>query len=558
MKTTTSKHGLPARRGQRGAALLAFAALTVVVGTGVVLNRLNETAKETDLAVAYVTTESLAHAKATLLAYAIGDDSATRPGELPCPDVDYDGASTAGVDYTAGGDNPCVSLRGWLPHAALGLSTDLRDSNGERLWYALSDTYHQGHSEPLNSDDAGELDLDSSTDIVAVIIAPMDPLDHQVGARPDESATHNAASDVGKYLEDLNEDGDLTTYVTRSDGDFNDRVVAITRAELMAAVEKRVLGRVAQVLQAYRDASWNTNQAFPWMATLADPAASTFKASVGTPVGHLSYHPPNDAFATKFRLRWRLRRASISRWGTVTSSQLRQGDLNFTLSEGQCQWVRADQVTCTAERGYTKTCNGENGTSVIRTHTFIYAGLSSSLTVTAPKSGDFRRRRVKIPWTNPLPPSTTDIYIEFEDLATSGPESGNLCGTGTLQNDNDTKGRIDARNIRYELGVPAELPQWILDQEWHHLLYAAISDADKPGGSGNCPGVDCLTLSGVAPGGDKQAIVVAAGPALSGQDRSAWSLSDYFETENASTGDDTFAKAASSSSFNDQVRVVAP
>ena len=218
-------------------------ALAVVVATGLVLNRLTGARDRS-----HETVEALALAKASLLAYAVAG-STTRPGELPCPDVDYDGLSTAGVDYTAGGDNPCVSLRGWLPHRTLGVESAILDSEDERLWFALADLYHSGHQDPLNSDVPGSLQVDAYTDIVAVVIAPLAPVDDAQDAyRPGESAAHDAVVDVGHYLEHANADATLTTYVSQvSSGDFNDRLIALTRAELMAAVEKRVLGEVAQV-----------------------------------------------------------------------------------------------------------------------------------------------------------------------------------------------------------------------------------------------------------------------------------------------------------------------
>ena len=307
-------------------------ALAVVVATGLVLNRLTGARDRS-----HETVEALALAKASLLAYAVAG-STTRPGELPCPDVDYDGLSTAGVDYTAGGDNPCVSLRGWLPHRTLGVESAILDSEDERLWFALADLYHSGHQDPLNSDVPGSLQVDAYTDIVAVVIAPLAPVDDAQDAyRPGESAAHDAVVDVGHYLEHANADATLTTYVSQvSSGDFNDRLIALTRAELMAAVEKRVLGEVAQVLETYRNESWNTATVYPWLAPLGDPSASAFEASVGTSVGYLSYHEPNDAFATSYLMDWDLNSATVNRWGTVKGWQLRDDTVSFSTTEGTC------------------------------------------------------------------------------------------------------------------------------------------------------------------------------------------------------------------------------
>ena len=110
----------------------------------------------------------------------------------------------------------------------------------------------------------------------------------------------------------------------------------------------------------------------------------------------------------------------------------------------------------------------------------------------------------------------------------------------------------------YLYEAPGELPAWFLKNKWHHLVYIAYGAGFAPGGSGRCTaGTDCLVVQGRTD--DAEALVVSAGMALAGQDRSTGSISDYFEGENASpAGDDIFAAAAISGTFNDQVVVVAP
>ena len=434
------------------------------------------------------------------------------------------------------------------------------DSEDERLWFALADLYHSGHQDPLNSDVPGSLQVDAYTDIVAVVIAPLAPVDDAQDAyRPGESAAHDAVVDVGHYLEHANADATLTTYVSQvSSGDFNDRLIALTRAELMAAVEKRVLGEVAQVLETYRNESWNTATVYPWLAPLGDPSASAFEASVGTSVGYLSYHEPNDAFATSYLMDWDLNSATVNRWGTVKGWQLRDDTVSFSTTEGTCTWATEEQVTCGGVKSFTKKCLGVSGTPVDRTYSFVFTGLTGTVSIVPPASSSHRQRTVDIPWTNPLDPVTTTLSFTMQDVATSGPKLGQVCGSGTLVNDGNTRGRILAQSLRYDLGVPNELPSWVLDQQWHHLLYAAVSDAEMPGGSGNCPGVDCLTLTGVSPDNDKAALLVAAGGALASQNRSVWSIGAYFEAENKITNNGIFAKARLSQTFNDQIRVVSP
>src|SRR5690606_22372944 len=66
--------------------------------------------------------------------------SASRLGELPCPDTDDDGT---GLVVATGLPENCDAQDkrlGRLPWKSLGLP-DLRDGDGERLWYAVSATF---------------------------------------------------------------------------------------------------------------------------------------------------------------------------------------------------------------------------------------------------------------------------------------------------------------------------------------------------------------------------------------------------------------------------------
>ena len=70
----------------------------------------------------------------------------------------------------------------------------------------------------------------------------------------------------------------------------------------------------------------------------------------------------------------------------------------------------------------------------------------------------------------------------------------------------------------------------------------------------------CIRVDGVTkPDDDKQAIVLSAGMELdASQDRTTGTISSYFENQNSSTGDVNFERGIISTSFNDQVSVVAP
>jgi hypothetical protein len=263
---------------QEGAVLLLFAlilligsAYTLVVNLNSDTNFYTRQSKETQ--------ESLRLAKQALIAYALnfpeidatsGTDKINGPGYLPCPDINNNGS--AGGTCSFSGTNTTI---GRLPYKGLEVS-DLRDSSGARLWYALSDNYRNSAGlEPLNSETPGQLTVDGNSDIVAVIIAPGAPIGNQ---NRDPSDT-TIATEIANYLETENNDLDLSFISIDPSStdftDFNDRLISITRQELMEQVEKRVLGEAKTALAAYK----STAGAYPWLSPFADPKAVARRVS---------------------------------------------------------------------------------------------------------------------------------------------------------------------------------------------------------------------------------------------------------------------------------------
>ncbi len=243
---------LPAR--QRGLALLI---LLAIVGMAVIFAVVAGLTKSTgDLARArdQKTYAALAQAKEALIADAVADNN--RPGSLPCPDLNNDGLTDAysGTECPGyvGGSNVYL---GRLPWRSLGLP-DLRDSSGERLWYAVSRDWAKNPSClpncPLNSDTLGQLTITGIAPVsnaVAIIFAPGAVL----GAQPRDAANQNTASN---YLEGENANGNNSIFTTQaSSTTFNDKLLAITNGDLMPAVERRVAREMISILQQYKAAT---------------------------------------------------------------------------------------------------------------------------------------------------------------------------------------------------------------------------------------------------------------------------------------------------------------
>ena len=146
---------------QRGSAAMAVLALLMIAFAAVIISASSATRVAIDRQ--QRTALALGAAHDALIAYAVSvqpDTYAKRPGDLPCPDLDNDGDAELTCSSAA-------QRIGRLPWKTLRLP-DLRDGDGERLWYALSvnfkrSTYNQcpvaGGPNCLNSDTPGTLTL---------------------------------------------------------------------------------------------------------------------------------------------------------------------------------------------------------------------------------------------------------------------------------------------------------------------------------------------------------------------------------------------------------------
>jgi hypothetical protein len=241
---------------------------------------------------ARTTERALAQAREALLAYAAERpiDTAVGPGYLPCPDADDDGWAESTCGSLSGHLGQAERL-GRLPWKTLGLP-DLRDGWGERLWYAVS-TRHKGllncaasracrDMAPRSAlgtitvrDPSGRVVHDGTLDdparadeggAAAVVIAPgppltradgrvqrrdcplarCDPADYLDLAPPGAGGEDNAAFVDRSDARAGNRDGFIAGPVVTATGGVavNDRVIAVTHAQLMP----RILARVAREL----------------------------------------------------------------------------------------------------------------------------------------------------------------------------------------------------------------------------------------------------------------------------------------------------------------------
>lgn len=286
------------------------------------------------------TDDVLRIASEALIAYAAGrnfSSGTVKPGSLPCPDLNDDGAAESqcgNVDGTSSQQNRL----GRLPWKTLGIP-DLRDASGERLWYAMSSqfkimfpaagllnpttglgTITLRNSAGTTIHDGTKFDayLGDAGGAVALVIAPGDVLIRQGSmVLQDRSCSGGSCSPAGdpagicmssptsltakcnpiNYLDiALGEDnanfvdvnGNAAARAGNGNGfiqgpgtvsgtlTVNDRIVAITQDRIMAAVQQRIARETMGCLRLYAGANRGR---YPWpavvcrQANLADPTA---------------------------------------------------------------------------------------------------------------------------------------------------------------------------------------------------------------------------------------------------------------------------------------------
>ena len=526
-------------RRQDGIALVVILGVLLVIGAMFALSSLNfatqRVARDT------VTRDSLLRAKEALIAYAATD--ATRPGELPCPDVNDDGMLVINEDFV--GSN-CVSLIGRLPWITLGLP-DLRDDAGERLWYALSNDFHANGTVPLNSDTAfraGNTSLQiigayPAANLVAIVFSPGAALTRQGAA-----ATQNRSCIVGtncnaslkctavpasntpkcnavNYLDvasgEDNSDIDANrSYVATAKSEtFNDQLLPIHSDDIMRLVERRAAREFAQYLRDHYDAWENTtvvggtNKGFyPYAAPFTDPSTT----QVGTN-------------------------------GTMSGL--------LPLANTPLTWSNAS-LGCTG-----------NGTATLDCNTLVVC--LPLVGCVPPLSA--RVNNVATRFVDPPTPANVQVLL---GLSLGGSATWTM-NKAQQRLDFSYAGFLSAGTIHIQVAAPAVSSwigsSWLTQNNWHQDTYYALAPGYAIDGVDMCGGAGppCLTIANtVAPNDNKQALVVMSGRALTAAGQMVRPVSplpaattQFFEGLNPG-GTLTFEANARTGTFNDTPLAVRP
>ena len=589
---------------ESGFALLALVALVAMMSMYYIVGSMRRTSSEVVIERIRTNAMVLQEAKAALIAYAASQawesGSTDQPGSLPCPGTDED--QTALISCTAS----AATRKGWFPWKKIGVPK-LRDQSGTPLWYALSANFRRA-SPPttvINSDTQGSLDLyddQNSTGspkqsaIVAVIIAPGPPV--AISAYPVAVMQNRLVNDISNYLDcrnasatdGLSSSPPPSTYTaycshnadTQTTEIFNDQIITITQAELMAAVEPAVAARIARDivpdLRTYY-AQWGH---FPYPSSFtASPGNPGTNTASGTPSTRLQSSYVGDNTMTAGRGLMPITNSVTYPWVAGSGAVAIAGGTAGGVTVTSCATIASPSgwkcsFTINAVNlgnpGYlsSTTCrNPANGTR------YQYCIVNPAFTV----AGDVNNAGLSFAKINPT--TDTDVTIKNTSGSTSrtmssrsiswilksdgsGKATFTFSGTHSYSNyssSNFTRSMAvtipDRVNVSPSTSSADATAGWFIGNEWYRQIYYIVSPGFLPGNNvivsppaipwytGNCtlPGPPtCLTVSGFSTTtypttNDKRALLIMGGYSLSSSlSRPQAALSAYFEGINATPG----------------------
>jgi hypothetical protein len=543
-------HSGESARVQRGFALIALLSLAALIAAFLIASALNFTSAGISNEREDRSMNALRKAKAALIAYAASEQwqaykgqTTKQPGGLPCPDNTDTGASPGICSAVA-------DRIGRLPWATIG-SEDLRDASGERLWYAVSSNFYKNAANIINSDTPGLLAVTGkapASNVVAVVIAPGEAISGQ-----DRIAQHN---NPAAYLEGVTVGSPLppdSTFDTIAlpTATANDRLLVITQADLMAAVEPVVAARIERDIKPYIQDYFTSWSIYPYAAPFAAPdpgrTQDLYRGSSGQTNGLLPLTTDS----------------SFAGWSSISVTQILPqppaGTGSSTVTAVDCSSSTGSQIVCRIDY------SGGSGdrpdiqlqaTLLNVARSFLRPAVQGDKSMTDHDG-------YSIDWSTlgspPLTPTVSNT------LQAGG--NATVIFTGRLRS-------ADSTNNRVFITVPAPYNPltnsadatsgWFIANQWYRQTYYAVAPDLLLGGGANCTlNPPCLTVNKLQPSyttsNDKRAILVFAGRALNGSARPSANLIDYFENENLTPGDFIYEhRSGVPTTINDRVVVVSP
>lgn len=534
---------------------------------------------------------ALRQAKAALIAYAASEQwqrykgqTPDQPGGLPCPDTDPD-TNPGNTGASPGICSGSAQRVGRLPFATIG-SDDLRDASGERLWYAVSSNFYKNSANIINSDQQGLLTVTGSApanNVVAIVFAPGPAV--RDSTLPGQIQNRSAANynRIASYLEGFTVGASNYTFTSSAlpSDTLNDRLLIITQAELMAAVEPVVAARIERDIVPKIQDYFSGWQAYPFPVPFNPGLApqSAYQGDKNQTRGLLPV-TTDPTF-----LKWDTTSITVTEiaggTGTGAGSPPPAPPPYILDNPPDCSASTPSQIIC--KINYTGVTVDDRPNIVLQAN-LLKAGLSfpkafgmldavmtgidgNLVQFNPPDFGYWSPVPPPPPFPNAIPTVTNTVFPSGD---------GTVVFTGRLQNNGAPPGGTGGKvtitiTLNYEPFTNPLDPNvgWFVRNEWYRQTYYAVSQGFLPGGGGACnpPAIfACLTVNNLRPSyatsNDKQAIVVLAGRSLNGNARPSATLADYFENANLIAANGATLvyenRAGVPTTINDRVVVVSP
>jgi hypothetical protein len=542
----------------------------------------------------------LEEAKSALVGYVareVLDLTNSVPGRLPCPESPSDAGTTneGRAGSTCDPTFPVNKSIGRLPWRTLGVDK-LVDAASEPLWYAVSPNWVPGSATPvINAGKTGQLSVDGTGGVVAILIAPGRPMSIQpnsaqsaAGCQAREQARedrgHNPAAsanpDYRDYLECQNASDPIDLVFGTSVVDnatnpvLNDQIVVVTAQDVLNAIQgplaERMQRTVAPLLSEYSDL-WPGGDFLPYAVAFATPESAL---ALGDHCGPATTTPqetegllplaPNAGTCVSSWTNFAIS-GSVNSLGctTLVSTNVRCTFQYYRLT-GLGQLLLGPGATAT---DVTVQATAPHAAASFReplqpSDVIVPAGVSAQAATFTPQTdGDARLSlTVRISATNlcdnillgvvcnllsGLIVSSTTVSVEFPQLASSVSLQGTKLSTAVRA----------AHAAPYDLLSPTsdDPHYWFMQNEWYRYTYYAVAPIATAAASGSY-----ITVSGfpAANGGtnDKRFTLTLMGPPVTGQVRGATAtLDNYLEGENKDAGDQIFAHQVYALAGNDRL-----
>lgn len=581
------------RSHQSGAALLVLGAILAIGVCAVLVSAVNSATLNETTTIRKRNAEALQEAKSALIGYVakeVLDLSNGIPGRLPCPESPSDAGTTSEgrAGSTCDPTFPTNKNVGRLPWRTLGLDK-LVDASSEPLWYVVSPAWVLGAATPvINSGTAGQLTVDGTADVVAIIVAPGRPLSTNPNANQTAAgcqARNQSRNDRAHnpllggnpnhldYLECENASIDFnfgTSVVENAtNAVLNDQVVTITAKDILNAIQGPVAERmqrtVAPLLSEFSDL-WPGGNFLPYAVIFAAPesnlAVANHCGTADTTEGLLPIAPNSGTCISTwggFSIS-----GSVTSGGCTPQAPIPTGNVRCTFTYYRLTGLGAillgGGVTST---DVTVQATAPHAAASFRmplqaSDIIVPAGVTAQAVTFNPQTdGDARLSlQVRVTGTqlcdnlllglvcNLLPgvlATSTSVSVEFPQLATPILQGTKLSAAAAQGHTSiDLLNPVGPDPMRVP---PAAAPHyWFMQNQWYRYTYYAVSpNASAAATGGN------ITVNGfpTANGGasDKNFVLAVVGPAVTRQVRgAAAALSEYLEGENFSTGDRIFAQ----------------